>query len=124
MNTLSLIGRIGKDAEVKELNGQKVINFSLAWSEKKDSETIWFDCAKWGDKVGVADYLKKGTQVAITGKVGLRKREGGAALTVNVNSLTLLGSKAEGEAPAQQQAAAPQPKAKAQPVADDLSLPF
>lgn len=95
MIQMFLVGRLGKDAEVKNLQGGSVINFSTAvdigYGEKK--ETLWVDCAKWGEKTGIAQYLKKGTKVAITGEPGLRKWEGGATMTLRVSNIELLGDK-------------------------------
>lgn len=98
MLQLIISGRLGKDAEVKTLTGGTVINFSVAtevgYGDKK--ETIWVDCAKWGEKTGVAEYLKKGQQVVITGEGGLRKWEGGAAMTLRVATLELVGGSKQG----------------------------
>jgi single-strand DNA-binding protein len=96
MNNATLIGRIVRDAELKELDGgRKVINFSMAVDDGKDKPAIFFDCAKWSEKTGVLPYLKKGVQVAVTGNVGIRKwdtaQSHGAALTLRVIDLQLLG---------------------------------
>lgn len=100
MNNAVFIGRLGKDAELKTLDGGKqVINFSLAVDDGKD-KTLWVDCAKWSEKTAVLPYLLKGTQVAVTGNVGLRKWDGGAALTCRVLDLKLLGTKTQGNVPA------------------------
>ena len=42
MQKLQIIGYIGKDAEVKDISNNQIINFSVAVSEsyKKDGETI------------------------------------------------------------------------------------
>ena len=94
MNNATFIGNLGKDAELKELDGgKKVINFSLAVPDGKD-KTIWVDCSKWSEKTAVLPYLLKGTKVAVTGNVGLRKWEpNGATLTLRVIDLELLGTK-------------------------------
>jgi single-strand DNA-binding protein len=74
MIKLQLIGHLGQDATVNDVNGRKVINFSVAHSEKyKNKEgaevnrTTWASCAYWTDKVNLALYLKKGTQVYVDG---------------------------------------------------------
>lgn len=93
MNNATFIGNLGKDAELKELDGgKKVINFSIAVPDGKD-KTIWVDCAKWSEKTGVLPYLLKGTKVAVTGNVGLRKWEGGATVTLRVIDLELIAGK-------------------------------
>lgn len=97
MNNATFIGNLGKDAELKELEGgKKVINFSIAVPDGKD-KTLWVDCAKWSEKTAVLPYLLKGTMVGVAGQVGIRKWEGGATLTLRVLELRLLGSKAASE---------------------------
>jgi single-strand DNA-binding protein len=90
-------GRLGKDAEIKHIGTNTVINFSIGvsvgYGDKK--ETVWVDCAKWGEKTGVAAYLKKGTQVVAIGEGGIRKWEGGATMTLRVMELELVGGKKE-----------------------------
>jgi single-strand DNA-binding protein len=106
MNRLEIIGHIGQDAEVKDLGQNQVINFSVAVSESylKDNEkktiTTWFECARWGNNTQIAQYLKKGTQVFISGKTNNRawQNENGEIRVVNgitVNIIELLGSKKE-----------------------------
>jgi single-strand DNA-binding protein len=70
MIKLQVIGNLGKDGVVNNVNGKNVINFSVAHTEKfKDAQgvqkdkTIWVECAYWTDRTGIAPYLKKGTQV-------------------------------------------------------------
>lgn len=122
MNNLIIIGRLGKDAEVKTVSGKNVINFSVAidtgFGDRK--ETLWIDCAKWGEKTGVAQYLLKGTQVALTGEVGLRKWDSGAAITLRVSSLELVGGGKQ-----QQYTEMPTGKVPIVPADEDQSqLPF
>ena len=74
-----LIGNIGKDAEVKNMdNGIVAINFPVAhnknWKDKKSgvlkTKTTWVNCTIWkkeGSNLKIADYLKKGTLVDLTG---------------------------------------------------------
>ena len=75
MIKLQVIGNLGKDALVNNVNGKSVINFNVAHTEKyknKDNvevnNTTWLSCAYWTEKTNVASYLKKGTQVFIEGK--------------------------------------------------------
>lgn len=100
MITLSIIGRLGKDATVNEVNGKKVINFSVCHSQKNKEgieKSTWVECAKWGETTGVAPYLKKGTQVFVEGLPDVNvydKKDGsgqGASLRVMVNKIELLG---------------------------------
>jgi len=104
MNRQEVIGFIGQDAVVKDLGQNQVINFNVAYSEsyvnkatgEKVTKTIWYECAKWGNNTSVAQWLKKGTQVYISGKPNNRAwiNEQGAVVVVNginVLELTLLG---------------------------------
>jgi len=75
MLKINLIGRLGQDAQVNNVNGKSVINFSVADTEKyknqqgEDVEKVnWTSCAYWTDKLNVANYLKKGTLVYVEGK--------------------------------------------------------
>ncbi|MGL4631853.1 MAG: single-stranded DNA-binding protein [Leadbetterella sp.] len=95
---MQLIGTLGKDAEVKDVDKTKVINFSVAvnqgYGEKKT--TLWVDAAKFGDKTAVANYLKKGTKVFISGEPTLvnwtsKTGTSGTSLRLRVNELELLG---------------------------------
>ena len=100
MIKMQLIGTIGKDAEVKDVDKTKVINFSVAvnqgYGEKKT--TLWVEAAKFGDKTTVANYLKKGTKVFISGEPTLhnwtsKTGSSGTSLKIRVNELELLGEK-------------------------------
>ena len=74
-----LIGNIGKDADVKNMdNGIVAINFPVAhnknWKDKKSGElktkTTWVNCTIWkkeGSSLKITDYLKKGTLVDLIG---------------------------------------------------------
>jgi single-strand DNA-binding protein len=100
MQRTTIIGRVGKDAEVKELSAGKVINFSVAVTEKwiKDGKsqekTTWYDCTKWGDSTKIADYIKKGDQIYIEGNCTadafLKDGEAKAVLRLNVQKIELL----------------------------------
>jgi single-strand DNA-binding protein len=108
MLKLQVIGNLGKDAVVNNVNGKNVINFTVAKTERfKDAQgnqkdkTTWVDCAYWTDRTAVAPYLKKGTQVYVEGTPDVRTyttQDGrnGASLTLRVASVQLLGAKAEG----------------------------
>ena len=74
MIKLQIVGNLGKDCIVKEVNGKNVINFSVAHTERyKDSQgnqkerTTWVECAYWTDKTAVAQYLTKGKTVYAEG---------------------------------------------------------
>jgi len=74
-----LIGNLGKDAMVRNLEGQVVaINFPVAhnqnWKDKRTghskTKTTWVNCTIWkqeGANLKILDFLKKGTLVEILG---------------------------------------------------------
>jgi single-strand DNA-binding protein len=129
MNVLNFTGNLGRDAEIRYTNNQKVVtSFAVAlssgWGERKT--TTWINCSMWGDRgVKVAEYLKKGQMVAVSGEFSTREYDkDGVTNTVcdcNVNDVTLCGSKGgDGGQPAQPNRQA------AQPASDDLAgdIPF
>lgn len=85
LNKVQLIGRLGKDPEVRHLeSGSVVANFSLATSEKyKDKSsgetkenTEWHHIVTWNNTAKVAEkYLHKGDLVYVEGKIATRSWE-------------------------------------------------
>ena len=101
-NNINLTGRIVRDAEVRQTkSGKSVCNVALAVSGyRREDETTFFDLTLFDGKTGVAQFLKKGTRVAVNGRLKPRKftrKDGteGFGLEVAVNDLTLLGGKQE-----------------------------
>lgn len=80
LNKALLIGRLGKDPEVRyTADGKTVTSFSVATSEKyKDKEhTEWHNVVAWGKLGEIAgEYLTKGKLVYIEGKIQSREFEG------------------------------------------------
>ena len=103
MIKLQIVGNLGKDCIVKEVNGKHVINFSVAHTERfKDAQgnqkerTTWVECAYWTDKTAVAQYLTKGKIVYAEGSPeaeAYTNKEGVAACTLRmrVQNIQLLG---------------------------------
>jgi len=106
MIKLQIIGNLGKDCIVKEVNGKNVINFSVAHTERfKDAQgnpkerTTWVECAYWTDRTGIAPYLVKGRTVYAEGAPeadAYTNKEGQAAATLRmrVQTVQLLGGNA------------------------------
>jgi len=77
MNSVNIIGRIGKEIELKYLqNGNAVANFSIAINQdyKKDGQkvekTSWFDITTFGKTAeNVNQYFRKGSMIGITGEL-------------------------------------------------------
>lgn len=80
-NRVQLIGHLGKDPEIKSLNGGKTVaKFSMATSEsyKKDNgekvtETQWHNVVAWNGTAKIVEkLLKKGCEVVVEGKLTSR----------------------------------------------------
>lgn len=106
-NRVQLIGRLGQDPETRSLTSGKVLTtFSVATSENyrnasgdKVEETQWHNIVAWG-KVGeiASEYLSKGQEVALEGKLIHRSyetQEGDKRYVteINLNELLMLGGK-------------------------------
>ena len=133
MNNWNFNGHIGQDAVVNILEGgATVINFSVAISEKFKNKagklverTTWVSCAKFGEKTKVAEYLKKGTMVLVSGRPSVRayQKQGGelhAQLNCTVDAIELISSKKDA---VQQQAVSNVP-VEQQVAAENLSEPL
>lgn len=84
LNEATLIGNLGKDPEVRILNGgKKVATFSVATPDnyKKGDEwvnqTDWHNIVAWGNNAELAEkHLKKGNAVIVMGRIKTRKYTG------------------------------------------------
>jgi single-strand DNA-binding protein len=110
VNKVTLIGRLGKDAESKFTpSGTSVATFSIAtsWRQKDQQTGEWKEHTDWHNIVlwraeNVAPYLLKGTQVYIDGRLQTRNYENKEGKKVYVtevvaNELILLGGRQGGE---------------------------
>lgn len=110
MQNLTIIGHLGADATVSTVGDSQVIEGRVAVNssyKKQDGTTVentsWYRMKFWkrnGASTKVADYLKKGTSVAITGTPSVeayKTKEGEAAATmvITVRELQLLNSTKE-----------------------------
>jgi single-strand DNA-binding protein len=111
VNKVILLGNVGKDPEIRTTaGGMTVASFSLATAERaKDQTGNWIDKTEWHNLVAfqrtaeiVRDYVKKGTQLFIEGKIQTRSwddKESGQKkyrTEILVNDLQLLGGRGEG----------------------------
>lgn len=110
MKKMQLIGNIGKDAILREVNKSYSINFSVACNEKfKNKEnvevekTTWVNCTLWrqqGQSTEIAKYLKSGTKVYVEGipDVSIYENSNGdavAELKLKITNIELLSKKEE-----------------------------
>lgn len=144
LNKVILIGRLGKDPEVRYMpNGEAVCNFSVATSESwKDSNgqrqerTEWHNITMYRRLAEIAgQYLKKGSQVYLEGRIQSRKYTGKdgierTAYDIIANEMKMLGGGSDGQQAQQAQGETPTPPrrhapaAPAAPVEDIDDIPF
>jgi single-strand DNA-binding protein len=106
VNKVFLLGNVGKDPEMRSTaGGMTVASFTLATADRrKDAQGTWQDSTEWHNIVAfqrtaeiVRDYVKKGTQLFIEGKIHTNSwedKESGAKkyrTEILVNELSLLG---------------------------------
>ncbi len=106
-NKVQLIGNLGADPEVKVFDsGKKKVSLSLATSDnykkangEKVENTSWHNLIGWGKTADIAEkYLKKGSEIAIDGKLQYRSYEDKNGETryvteIMINDLVMLGKK-------------------------------
>jgi single-strand DNA-binding protein len=112
VNKVFLLGNVGKDPEIRATaNGMTIASFTLATADRqKDQQGNWADKTEWHNLVAfqrtaeiVRDYVKKGTQIFVEGKIQTRSwddKESGQKkyrTEILVNELSLLGGKPGGE---------------------------
>jgi len=106
VNKVFLLGNVGKDPEIRSTQGGMTIaSFTLATADRqKDAQGNWADKTEWHNLVAfqrtaeiVRDYVKKGTQIFVEGKIQTRSwddKESGQKkyrTEILVNELSLLG---------------------------------
>jgi single-strand DNA-binding protein len=106
-NKVQLIGNLGNNPEIITLDsGKKLAKFSIATNEtyknaqgEKITETQWHNVIAWNKTAEIVEnYLEKGKEVAIEGKLTSRSyddKEGNKRYITEivVNELLMLGSK-------------------------------
>lgn len=108
MNTATIVGRAGQDAEIKYFESGKVkTTFSLAVnrfdSKTKTEVPDWFNIEVWDKQAEFAgEYVKKGRQVAVDGRISISKwtdqtGEERERFLIVANQIRLLGSRRDVE---------------------------
>lgn len=79
MNKFIFTGRLGKDAEMRQLQNTTVANYSVAISERftkngeKTEKTTWVNVSSFGKGAEfAANYLKKGMKIMVEGKLEIQ----------------------------------------------------
>ena len=121
VNKVILVGRLGRDPETRYIpNGDAITNFSLATDEQwrdrngeRQTRTEWHNVSLYG-KLGeiASQYLRKGSQVFIEGKIQSRKytdKDGIERMAYNIigNEMKMLGNRNDGSDSGNNNAAPP-----------------
>ena len=107
VNKVILLGRLGRDPEVRYMpNGDAVANFSIATSEQwkdrngeRQERTEWHNITMYRKLAEIAgQYLKKGSQVYVEGRIQSRKYMGKdgverTAYDIIANEMKMVGSR-------------------------------
>lgn len=139
VNKVIILGRCGKDPEVRMAGQNKVATFSVATGGKYKTkegrevdDTAWHNIVAWRTSADIVEkYIKKGSQVFIEGHISYRKyadKEGvdRSITDIVVDKIELLGGKAE-SSPAPQKFDPHAVKTTPMPYPeedDDSDLPF
>ena len=145
VNKVIIVGRLGKDPEVRHLeNGASVANFPVATSEvykdrntgERKEQTEWHNVVLWRGLADVAEkYLNKGDMVYIEGKLRTRswEKDGITRYTTEIvgDNMTMLSPKSGSEGsgmtstPGNQQSSASSSQAADITIEDESDdLPF
>jgi len=137
VNKVIIVGNLGSDPDLRDAGGTPVCNFSVATNEKfknrageQQERTEWHRCVAWSKLAEIcAEYLRKGRQVYIEGKLQTRKweKDGDLKYTteVIVNNMVMLGRPGDEQADVIDRAVKDNMETPAPADDDDLdSLPF
>ncbi len=105
-NKVQLIGNVGMDPEVKDVNGNKLAKFALATNEsytnkqgERVQETQWHNLVAWGKTAEIVErFVTKGKEIAVEGKLNTRSFEDAEGekryiTEIVMQEVLLLGSK-------------------------------
>lgn len=127
MITVNEVFRLGRDAEFKQISDKG--GFIKLWvvagdKQKQGNEWIdvstWVSASLWRSNNKMVQYLQKGTQVFLTGKLWLREHEGKSYLQMEVRDLKLIGSKQEQQPSVPVNTAPPAPSVAASDLNDEI----
>jgi len=95
-----ITGRLGSDSKIKEINdGKKYISFPVACTPFYGGDTVWCDVMYRSEREKLSDYLKKGRQVGLVGRLTFKAEEyqgnNRVRLTLWADELELLGENKE-----------------------------
>lgn len=95
MNSVKLVGNVGREVNVREFEGGKVATFSVATSEtylnrnqEEVTSTAWHNVVAWGKLAQQCEQLlSKGKFVSVEGKINYRQYQNREDQTVRVTEI-------------------------------------
>lgn len=115
MPDIIIAGNTGKDAEYKQTqSGSELCSFSVADESGfgDDKQTLWFDVTSWGKGARkLADILRKGSKVKVTGELSTREHNGKTYLQCRAYNVKILGTPQGGSSGGSGGASQPNPNA-------------
>lgn len=139
VNKVILVGNLGQDPDTRYMpSGSAVTNLRIAtsesWKDKQTGEqnerTEWHSVAMFGRLAEIAaEYLRKGSQVYIEGKLRTRKwqdKQGNDRYTTEIvaDEMQMLGARAGGGAPMGGDSGPSREPAQESPGDFDDDIPF
>ena len=106
VNKVILVGNVGNDPEIKDVNGTKLAQFPLATNEsytnkngEKVDNTEWHNIKIWRNLADIVEkFVKKGSQLYVEGKIKTRTYDDKDgikryATEIIADSIRMIGSK-------------------------------
>lgn len=97
MQTITIAGRIGRDAELRTTqSGDTVSGFTVAVDVRQGREKVtnWWRVSLWGKRAeALNQYLTKGASVTVMGEFSLTEYEGKLQLNIRASEIALQGGR-------------------------------
>jgi single-strand DNA-binding protein len=127
MNSITLVGNVTKDAEIRYTQGgDAILGFSVADNQGKDKPALYWNCSLFGKRAeSLAPFIVKGGKVTVVGTISedqYTDKNGNdkKSMKVRVSDIALQGGKEQTEEKPARQA-----KPQADLTEDDGSdIPF
>lgn len=101
MNTITLLGRLGKDPELQTgKSGKSFVKFSLATNDGfgENKKTNWHSCTAFGKAAELINqYVKKGNELAVSGTLDYSKHEDKFYTNILVSNFTFVSGSNNGQ---------------------------
>jgi len=118
-NTISMLARLGKDAETRTAGSTTVTGFNCAsdvgFGDRK--QTLWFSASIWGARgEKLQKHLTKGKLVFISGELSTREYNEKTYMEINVDKIDFAGGGQSNESGGQRQEEPPVPDSQGDSV--------